>query len=86
MSAIDIERRGRIAIVRMRRPEHGNRVSRQMAEEMAAALENARRSVEVGACVLTGHGLKDPDTAVARSPEVVRAPATIEALERIALS
>ena len=40
----------------MRRPEHGNRVSRQMAEEMAAALENARQSAEVGACVLTGHG------------------------------
>ena len=40
----------------MRRPEHGNRVSQQMAEEMVAALENARRSAEVGACVLTGHG------------------------------
>ena len=37
-------------------------------------------------CVLTGHGLKDPDTAIARSPDVVRAPATFEALERIALS
>jgi threonine synthase len=37
-------------------------------------------------CVLTGHGLKDPDTAVARSPGVVRAAATFEALERIALS
>jgi threonine synthase len=49
----------------------------------------AAGTVEEGArvvCVLTGHGLKDPDTAVARSPEVVRAPATIEALERIALS
>ena len=48
----------------------------------------AAGTVEEGArvvCVLTGHGLKDPDTAVARSPEVVRAPATFEALERIAL-
>ena len=46
-------------------------------------------TVEEGArvvCVLTGHGLKDPDTAIARSPGVVRAPATFEALERIALS
>jgi threonine synthase len=37
-------------------------------------------------CVLTGHGLKDPDTAIARSPDVVRVPAAFEALERIALS
>ncbi len=49
----------------------------------------AAGTVEEGArvvCVLTGHGLKDPDTAIARSPAVVRAPATFEALERIALS
>ena len=56
MTSIDIERRGRVAIIRMRRPEHGNRVSQAMAEEMVAALEDARRSPEVGACVLTGHG------------------------------
>ena len=56
MSTIDVEQRGRVAIIRMRRPEHGNRVSQQMAEEMLAALEDARRSPEVGACVLTGHG------------------------------
>src|SRR6185369_4037690 len=56
MSTLDVEQRGRVAIVRMRRPEQGNRVSQQMAEEMVAALENARRSAEVGACVLTGHG------------------------------
>jgi len=37
-------------------------------------------------CVLTGHGLKDPDTATAEGAEVVRAPATIDALERLALS
>ena len=37
-------------------------------------------------CVLTGHGLKDPDTAIARSPAVLRVPATFEALERVALS
>ncbi len=49
----------------------------------------AAGTVEEGArvvCVLTGHGLKDPDTAVAPSPDVVRVPATFEALERIALS
>jgi len=56
MSSIDIECRGRVAVITMRRPDNGNRVSQQMAEEMVAALEDARRSPEVGACVLTGEG------------------------------
>jgi enoyl-CoA hydratase/carnithine racemase len=55
-STIDVERRGRIEIVRLRRPDQGNRVSRLMAQELVAALEAARQSAEVGACVLTGHG------------------------------
>jgi threonine synthase len=33
-------------------------------------------------CVLTGHGLKDPDTAVAAAAEPQRLPATMDALER----
>ena len=33
-------------------------------------------------CVLTGHGLKDPDTAIANSEGVQRLPARIEAVER----
>ena len=40
------------------------------------ARPRAAGTVEEGArvvCVLTGHGLKDPDTAIARSPAVVRA-------------
>jgi len=37
-------------------------------------------------CVLTGHGLKDPDTATAEGAAVVRVTATLAALERIALS
>jgi threonine synthase len=32
-------------------------------------------------CVLTGHGLKDPDTAIAASPEVLRLPPRVEAVE-----
>jgi threonine synthase len=32
-------------------------------------------------CVLTGHGLKDPDTAVADAPPIVRIPATTAAIE-----
>ena len=53
---IEVERRGRVQIIRMRRPDHGNRVSQAMAEEMAAALEGARQSPDIGACVLTGDG------------------------------
>jgi len=56
VATIESERRGRVAIIRMCRPDNGNRVSRQMAEEMVAALEDARRAPDVGACVLTGHG------------------------------
>ena len=53
---IAVERRGRIQIIRMKRPDHGNRITRTMAEEMVAALEDVRQSSGVGACVLTGHG------------------------------
>lgn len=53
---IETARRGRVEIIAMRQPDNGNRVSQQMAQEMVAALEAARRSPEVGACVLTGHG------------------------------
>jgi enoyl-CoA hydratase/carnithine racemase len=56
MPQLDVVRRGRIAILAMNRPEHGNRVSQQMAEEIAAALEQARRDPEIGACVITGGG------------------------------
>lgn len=40
----------------MRRPDHGNRITQAMAEELVAALESARQSPDVGACVLTGDG------------------------------
>ena len=53
---IEVERRGRVQIVRMKRPDHGNRISQIMAEEMIAALESARQSPDIGACVLTGYG------------------------------
>ena len=35
-------------------------------------------------CVLTGHGLKDPDTAGAEGAEIVRCPPRIEELEQVA--
>lgn len=56
MAETSNERRGRIQIIRMQRPEHGNRITQAMAEELVAALDNARRSPDVGACVLTGGG------------------------------
>jgi threonine synthase len=34
-------------------------------------------------CVLTGHGLKDPDTALAKAPSVIGCDAEAEAVERI---
>jgi threonine synthase len=36
-------------------------------------------------CVLTGHGLKDPDIAGAEGAEIVRCPPLVEELERVAL-
>jgi enoyl-CoA hydratase/carnithine racemase len=55
-TCIECELRGRVQIIRMRRPDHGNRVSQKMAEEMIAALGRARQSADVSACVLTGYG------------------------------
>jgi threonine synthase len=37
-------------------------------------------------CVLTGHGLKDPDTALGKAPSVVGCEATVEAVERAVLA
>ncbi len=59
----------------------------------AAAVAGAIRRAETGGfaegetvvCVLTGHGLKDPDTAIAASPAVVRLPASVEAVEEALL-
>lgn len=56
MPQLDVTRRGRIAILALNRPEHGNRISQQMAEELTAALETARKDPAIGACVLTGSG------------------------------
>jgi threonine synthase len=34
-------------------------------------------------CVLTGHGLKDPDTALGKAPSVLRAEADLAAVEKL---
>jgi threonine synthase len=34
-------------------------------------------------CVLTGHGLKDPDTALGKAPSVIGCEAEVSAVERV---
>lgn len=56
MSEIEISRRQRVAVLTMKRPDFGNRITQTMAEELIAALEAARRDPAIAGCVLTGHG------------------------------
>jgi threonine synthase len=60
------------------------------AAAVAALLEAAADGlVPAGAtvvCVLTGHGLKDPDTAGAEGAEIVRCPPQIDRLEEVAFA
>jgi enoyl-CoA hydratase/carnithine racemase len=56
MSSIAIARRGRVAILTLNRPEHGNRLTTALAAELAAVLRSARDDATIGACVLTGAG------------------------------
>ena len=51
-----VTRRGRIAVLTLNRPEHGNRLTASLASALAAALESARDDARIGACVLTGAG------------------------------
>jgi threonine synthase len=48
------------------------------------AREGGERPTSV-VCVLTGHGLKDPDTALAKAPSVIGCEAEVEAVERAVL-
>jgi enoyl-CoA hydratase/carnithine racemase len=56
MPSLLVQRQGRIAILTLNRPEHGNRLTTALAGEVAAALRAARDDAEIGACVLTGAG------------------------------
>lgn len=56
MPSLVIQRQGRIAVLTLSRPEHGNRLTTALAGEVAAALHAARDDAEIGACVLTGAG------------------------------
>jgi enoyl-CoA hydratase/carnithine racemase len=53
---IETGQRGRVAVLTLKRPGSGNRITTQMAEEVATALHAARRDPGIGACVMTGHG------------------------------
>ena len=56
MAELLVERRGRVAVLTLHRPKHGNRLTAPLAREVVTALEAARDDREVGACVLTGAG------------------------------
>jgi len=56
MAELIVERRGRVAVLTLGRPEHGNRLTAPLAREVVAALVAARHDRSVGACVLTGAG------------------------------
>ena len=56
MTALAVTRHGRVAVLTLNRPEHGNRLTTALAGEAAAALRAARDDTEIGACVLTGAG------------------------------
>jgi len=53
---LDVTRRGRVAVLTLKRPGSGNRITAQMAVEVADALDAARGDPGIGACVMTGHG------------------------------
>jgi enoyl-CoA hydratase len=57
-STIKVERRGRVAIVTLDRPDAMNAISMQMRADLRATLEELRRDSDIGAAVLTGGGPK----------------------------
>jgi enoyl-CoA hydratase/carnithine racemase len=54
--SVAVSQRGRIAVVTLNRPEHGNRLTAPLARDVATALVAARSDSGIGACVLTGAG------------------------------
>ena len=79
---------GILAAYRMLAQEEGVFCEPASAASVAALLEAVTDGlVERGStavCVLTGHGLKDPDTAGAEGAEIVRCPPVLERLEEVA--
>jgi enoyl-CoA hydratase/carnithine racemase len=56
VSELLVSRRDRVAVVTWDRPQHGNRLTTALANEVAATLEAARSDEGIAACVLTGTG------------------------------
>ena len=54
VGTVGVRRVDDIAILTLGRPDNENKITRQMAEAGAAALENARRNRDIVGCVLTG--------------------------------
>jgi threonine synthase len=52
------------------------------AASVAGLLVHGARDAERVVCVLTGHGLKDPDTALSKAPPVVNCENDLSAVER----
>ena len=86
--AIDDE--GILAAYRLLAQEEGVFCEPASAASVAALLEAAVDGlIEPGStvvCVLTGHGLKDPDTAGQEGAEIVRCPPDVVRLEELALA
>ncbi len=55
------------------------------AASVAGLLKYGRGDATTIACVLTGHGLKDPDNALRQSGSVVPCAATIDAVEAVVI-
>jgi enoyl-CoA hydratase/carnithine racemase len=75
MTELLVERRGRVAVLTLCRPDHGNRLTASLAREVVAALADARDDRGAGACVLTGAGdvfCLGGDWRGARSTEAAR--------------
>jgi threonine synthase len=81
---------GILAAYRLLAQEEGVFCEPASAASVAALLEaTADGMVEPGStvvCVLTGHGLKDPDTAGQEGAEIVRCPPDVVRLEELALA
>ena len=56
MAELIVERRGRVAVLTLCRPDQGNRLTAPLARELVTALAAAREDRGVSACVLTGAG------------------------------
>ena len=70
------ERRRRLLRARL------GRLGRRPARPRPAHRRGRRRSPETVVCVLTGHGLKDPDTALGKAPAVISCENDLSAVER----